>query len=532
MLQKQPPTPLLYSNYTQTSNNMALHRTLQPMKNGPRFLASLFPPRRHEEEVQEPAMKMPVHGPAMHSVGSEDGTNAANNIGTGANHNSNNNSNISDNWMSKIDQTHVLSFVLGLWLAVTVWQASSKLFRKRRRRNMKPSSAGVGAVPRGTIMTQEQYEARLEQQRQEYDSMISALREELHEKSVAENEKALLWRQEKNILRSRIEEQHRSQRSLLTTEGGGSSVAGTAATAAAPTADKSSHAIQEEILKKISGLEDKVKFLSNLSDDQQQGIQEKQDEIEKLQNILGEMSESMHLDQSSSKKKNRASHVKIVPDDVQSELEKQISLRFSNHDQGTETAEETTAAADDDDDDDDSVLSDEFSDMDSSAAPAPKSRLNGDNKIVLLTSSMPGNLQVSVHQSRIESIFRHGLHLSDTELEVLDGCDAALQSLRNDLFQISGLHAVYPQVFLVAEGDIQFVGDFDAVVEMHDTRVLPERIGLILSEEDKQRRSSSIAERSESSTLTAKHNAKHVASPTTRRKIAGEGSLISPASPE
>lgn len=507
---------------------MALHRNLQPMKKGeprlPRFLAPLFPRR---EETSKEEMLMPVHGPAMHSLESEDGTDAGN-IGPAVN----NDSNSSDTWMSKIDQSHLISFVFGLWLAVTVWQASSKLFRKRRRRNMKPSSSGVGAVPRGTMMTQEQYEARLEQQRQEYDSMIAALREELHEKSVTENEKALLWRQEKNILRTRIEEQHRSQRSLLTTEG---SVTGTAPTATAPAADISSNTIQEQILKKISGLEEKVKFLSNLSDDQHQGIQEKQDEIEKLQNILGEMSESMHLDPSSSKKKNRASHVKIVPDNVQSELEKQLSLRFSNHDQGTETAEETTAAADDDDEDDsddDSVLSDEFSDIDSSAAPAPKSRLHGENKIVLLTSSMPGNLQVSVHQSRIEAIFRHGLHLSDTELEVLDGCDAALQSLRNDLFQISGLHAIYPQVFLVAEGDIQFVGDFDAVVEMHDTRVLPERIGLILSEEDEKRRSSSIAEHSESSTLTASQNAKYVGSPTSRRKIAGEGSVTSPASPE
>jgi hypothetical protein len=94
---------------------------------------------------------------------------------------------------------------------------------------------------------------------------------------------------------------------------------------------------------------------------------------------------------------------------------------------------------------------------------------------------MPGNLQVSMHQTRLEAIFRHGLNLAPQCLEVLDGCNPELMQLRNDLFRISGLHAIYPQVFLIVGGnDIQFVGDFDTVLELHDSRALPDRIGLEL----------------------------------------------------
>jgi len=396
---------------------------------------------------------------------------------------------------SSLDYTHLIAFVFGLWMAVSCWQASSKKFSKRRMRSrintnkINSNSSSNGSGP----MTNEQYQARLEQQREEYDSLVSALREELHEKSIAENEQAILWRQEKNILRARIEEVQQCQPPQAST-------ADLAARAVGST-DK----LQQEILAKITGLEQTVAFLTNLSETQNKELESKQNELDRLQNVLSEMSVSMDMalpkksrrksskgSGHSKKKQTRKSHIQLHPDSVQRELEEQLSLRFShNENNGKDDSDEESALSGDDNDDDEES-SDEISEL---AATTTNSRLSGDNKIVLLTSSMPGNLQVSTHQSRIESIFRQGLHLGNSELEIIDGCNTEVSSLRNDLFAISGLHAVYPQVFLVANGDIQFIGDYDTVVELHDTRALPGRIGLILADGE------SVEDYSESSTL-------------------------------
>jgi chromosome segregation ATPase len=116
--------------------------------------------------------------------------------------------------------------------------------------------------------------------------------------------------------------------------------------------------------------------------------------------------------------------------------------------------------------------------------------LNG-NQLVLLISSMPMNRTVSQNQSRLEVILQEYLNVSScttstnnttNEVQILDGCDRdpASINLRNDLFRISGLHAVYPQLFLVnfTTNDIIFVGDFHAILEMHDAQTFATTIGL------------------------------------------------------
>lgn len=534
----------------------------EPKFHPPRFLANLFRPLVEVQQREEIVTPQVQASPII--------TSAPTAVANTKINNDNSNNKIGDDWFedwfqdmySSLDYPHLIAFVFGLWMAVSFWKVTSKNLRKRRRRNNTGNAANKNSTTKATssaahtsgTMTQEQYQTRMEQQREEYDSLVSALREELHEKTTLESEQAILWRQEKNILRARIEEQHTSSMSQSS-----SSAHGVATTSVSSTAGATG-GLQEEILTKVNGLEETVASLTNLSESQRQGIQAKQNEIEKLQNIMAEMSESMEFNTGGSsralkrgsssrrtsnkggatkKKQNRPSHVQIVPDTVQRELQEQLSLRFSHHNDHEDGTEEDTADDEEEkiSDEEDSVLSEEEEE------PAPTaSRLQGDNKIVLLTSSMPGNLQVSAHQSRIETIFRHGLHLTDNELEIVDGCDAEILSLRNDLFQISGLHAVYPQVFLVAEGDIQFVGDFDSVVEMHDSRVLPDRIGLILPEDyeinydDTSRGTrSSVAEQSESSTLTnmqimaGKHNA---GSPSSRQTMASGTTILSPASPE
>ena len=110
--------------------------------------------------------------------------------------------------------------------------------------------------------------------------------------------------------------------------------------------------------------------------------------------------------------------------------------------------------------------------------PPQQMTLNG-NQLVLLISSMPANNTVKANQKRLEIILQ-GLHLSPEEVQVLDGCDTTSINLRNDLFAISGKHAKYPQLFLVnfQQNDISFVGDFETVMDLHDTQMLEMSIGL------------------------------------------------------
>ena len=113
------------------------------------------------------------------------------------------------------------------------------------------------------------------------------------------------------------------------------------------------------------------------------------------------------------------------------------------------------------------------------AAPVALSTLNG-NKLVLLISSMSGNMEVAANQNRAENILK-GLHLSKEEIEIIDGCDQSIKERRNELFGISGIRAKYPQLFLEQgkDGSTQFVGNFDDISYLHDTNTFAQAIGLV-----------------------------------------------------
>jgi len=112
-----------------------------------------------------------------------------------------------------------------------------------------------------------------------------------------------------------------------------------------------------------------------------------------------------------------------------------------------------------------------------SAFPDGGSTLNG-SKLLLLISSMSGSMEVSANQNRAETILR-GLHLPPNEIEILDGCDPSVKDRRNELFNISGIRAKYPQLFLITADDkTNFVGNFDDLSYLHDTNTLGQAIGL------------------------------------------------------
>jgi hypothetical protein len=54
------------------------------------------------------------------------------------------------------------------------------------------------------------------------------------------------------------------------------------------------------------------------------------------------------------------------------------------------------------------------------------------------------------------------------EMDLLDGADPHHKSRRNELFEISGMRANYPQLFVVAGTKIRFVGDLERVQRLHD----------------------------------------------------------------
>jgi hypothetical protein len=338
-------------------------------------------------------------------------------------------------------------------------------------------------------------------QQQEYESLIAALQDELHAKSVSENEQAILFRQEKKILQSRI------QQLLHNTTTSTKEAKDEEEKKAESTDDNYNDDDDDNDNCTSAALHQQIAQLSKQ-------LAQKQNEIDRLNNVLEEMQHAMDLQvqvQVQSGNNNTDSldetcHEQIVqrllskiqlqPSLVQDQIEKELTKQRLSQSQTSLLQGQVQVQVLDQEDDDQVSLDDSASSVHStedllSDASADDDDYDNDynilinnNKIVLLLSTMPGNLQVSMHQTRLEAIFRHGLKLAPACLEVVDGCNADLHQLRNDLFRISGLHAIYPQVFLIVGGsDIQFVGDFHTVLELHDSRVLPERIGLELLEQ-------------------------------------------------
>jgi hypothetical protein len=198
---------------------------------------------------------------------------------------------------------------------------------------------------------------------------------------------------------------------------------------------------------KMQKLESEITILKSTNESLTKKKKEQEEEIERLQNILREF-EAFH-----SKQNNRSpSPARGAPEDDSDE----------NGDEGDEIENKITPPQ--------------------TPQREPQTTLNG-NQLLMLVSSIPNSRIVAANQSRLETIVQ-GLELSSDEVQVLDGCcekdDTASITLRNDLFRISGLHAKYPQLFLVSfsQNDISFVGDFETVLELHDTNKLADIIGL------------------------------------------------------
>ena len=198
---------------------------------------------------------------------------------------------------------------------------------------------------------------------------------------------------------------------------------------------------------KMQNLESEITLIKSTNESLTKKNKEQEEEIERLQNILREF-EAFHSQQN-----NRSpSPPGDAPEDGSDK----------NGDEGDESENIITPPQ----------------------APQrePQTTLNG-NQLLMLVSSIPNSRVVAANQSRLETIVQ-GLELSSDEVQVLDGCcekdDTASITLRNDLFRISGLYAKYPQLFLVnfSQNDISFVGDFETVLELHDTNKLADIIGL------------------------------------------------------
>lgn len=109
---------------------------------------------------------------------------------------------------------------------------------------------------------------------------------------------------------------------------------------------------------------------------------------------------------------------------------------------------------------------------------APAGSNEGGKKLILLISSMC-NSQVKGQQNHTKAVIE-GLGVPTSNLEILDGCEKEVKERRNQLWDVSGVRAKYPQLFAV-ESDgttISFVGDYENIISLHDNGSLGTQIGL------------------------------------------------------
>ena len=89
-------------------------------------------------------------------------------------------------------------------------------------------------------------------------------------------------------------------------------------------------------------------------------------------------------------------------------------------------------------------------------------------QVLVLYTSVTSDKLVRVAQERLERL----LYVRGVPATLLDAADAANKPAREALFAVSGLRAVYPQVFLAlppaAGGGHAFVGDWKAVHAMNE----------------------------------------------------------------
>jgi hypothetical protein len=90
-------------------------------------------------------------------------------------------------------------------------------------------------------------------------------------------------------------------------------------------------------------------------------------------------------------------------------------------------------------------------------------------RLILLVTNLSVNRQQVTNQKIVKTLL-HSQGFED--VQEIDGADPSLREVRNNLFQISGVHANYPQLFLEQDDTILFVGTVQTVQELHDDGLL------------------------------------------------------------
>lgn len=109
------------------------------------------------------------------------------------------------------------------------------------------------------------------------------------------------------------------------------------------------------------------------------------------------------------------------------------------------------------------------------------------DKFVLLISSSSGNPLQKVNQGRVVAM----LEGKKLPFISVDGANPAEVDHRNQLFNLSGMRGKYPQLFLEQKGRTTFVGDYDAIDDLNESRGLAK---LLSPQQDNSSSSSTAAD--------------------------------------
>mmetsp|Transcript_51008 Transcript_51008/g.74611 ORF Transcript_51008/g.74611 Transcript_51008/m.74611 type:complete len:216 (-) Transcript_51008:36-683(-) len=90
--------------------------------------------------------------------------------------------------------------------------------------------------------------------------------------------------------------------------------------------------------------------------------------------------------------------------------------------------------------------------------------------VILLTSSYCSDQVAEGNQRRLRTLLDH----RNIEYQEVDGAAPENKTMRDQLFEISQSHGVYPQTFMIHDGDIFFIGLWDQIEQLNECNDLPE----------------------------------------------------------
>jgi len=90
--------------------------------------------------------------------------------------------------------------------------------------------------------------------------------------------------------------------------------------------------------------------------------------------------------------------------------------------------------------------------------------------VILLASSTPSTIAQDTNQAKV----RDWLNAFKIDFKEVDGADAANKEVRTELFSLSGIKGVYPQVFITDKASkTEFIGDYDKLLELVEANGTP-----------------------------------------------------------